>query len=71
MVTGDAVVIEDGKLNLANPSYTLHMDDAVRSVRRLLDYDIRQLICYHGGLFQGDVKKALLRLFRDLQNKKG
>lgn len=71
MVTGDAVVIEDGKLNLANPGYTLHMDDAVRSVQRLLDYDIRQLICYHGGLFQGDVKKALLRLFRDLQNKQG
>ncbi len=53
MVTGDAVVIEDGKLNLANPGYTLHMDDAVRSVRWSLDYDIRQLICYHGGLFQG------------------
>ncbi|MBY8914000.1 MBL fold metallo-hydrolase [Bacillus sp. YC2] len=71
MVAGDAVVIEDGKLNLANPRYTLHMNDAVRSVRRLLDYDIRQLICYHGGLFKGDAKKALLRLLCDLQKKQG
>lgn len=71
MIAGDAVVIEDGKLNLANPRYTLHMDDAVRSVQRLLDYDIRQLICYHGGVFQGNVKKALLHLLRDLQKKQG
>lgn len=71
MITGDAVVIEDGKLNLAHPGYTLYMGDAVRSVERLLDYDISQLICYHGGLFQGNVKKALLRLFRDLQKKQG
>ncbi|MCP6683939.1 MBL fold metallo-hydrolase [Bacillus nakamurai] len=71
MIAGDAVVIEDGELNLANPRYTLHMDDAVRSVQRMLEYDICHLICYHGGLFKGNAKKALLRLLRDLQKKEG
>lgn len=62
LIAGDAVVIEQGKLELANPQFTLDLDEAVRSVRLLLDYDIEQILCYHGGLFQGDVKQALLQL---------
>ncbi|PYI53139.1 MBL fold metallo-hydrolase [Paenibacillus flagellatus] len=62
MIAGDAVVIEEGKLNIANPQFTLDMDEAVRSVRRLLEYDIERLICYHGGEFHGDVRSALLQL---------
>jgi glyoxylase-like metal-dependent hydrolase (beta-lactamase superfamily II) len=62
LIAGDAVIIEQGKLELANPQFTLDLDEAVRSVRLLLDYDIEQILCYHGGLFQGDVKQALLQL---------
>ncbi|NQX60001.1 MBL fold metallo-hydrolase [Paenibacillus qinlingensis] len=62
LIAGDAVVIEQGKLNIANPQFTLDLDEAVRSVQRLLNYDIEQLICYHGGLFNGDVKQALRQL---------
>ncbi|MFD0674427.1 MBL fold metallo-hydrolase [Cohnella sp. GCM10027633] len=62
LIAADAVVIEEGKLAIANPQYTLDLDEAIRSVRRLLDYDIEQLICYHGGLYQGDVKQALQQL---------
>lgn len=65
LIAGDAVVIEQGKLNIANPQFTLDLDEAVRSVQRLLAYDIEQLICYHGGLFHGDVKQALLELVRE------
>lgn len=46
----DAVVIEHGKLAIANPQYTLDLPEAIRSVRRLLDYEIEQIVCYHGGL---------------------
>jgi len=62
MIAGDAVVIEEGKLEIANPHYALNLEEAVQSVRRLLDYEIDELICYHGGRFQGDVRQALLRL---------
>ncbi|CAM5790066.1 MULTISPECIES: MBL fold metallo-hydrolase [Brevibacillus] len=64
LIAGDAVVMEEGKLNIANPQYALDLDEAVRSVHRLLSCDIERLICYHGGLFPGDAKKALLELAR-------
>jgi glyoxylase-like metal-dependent hydrolase (beta-lactamase superfamily II) len=62
LIAGDAVVIEQGELNIANPHYALNLDDAVRSVQRLTHYDIAQLQCYHGGLYQGDAVQALRRL---------
>lgn len=62
LIAGDAVVIEEGTLAIANPQYTLDLDEAVRSVQRLLHYDAEQIICYHGGLFHGDVKQALRQL---------
>ncbi|MBH8597274.1 MULTISPECIES: MBL fold metallo-hydrolase [unclassified Thermoactinomyces] len=65
MIAGDAVVVEHGRLNIANPQYTLDMEEALRSVRRLLDYDIDHLICYHGGTFHGDIKNALKQLIQD------
>ncbi len=58
LIAADAVVIEDGKLNIANPDFALDLDEAVRSVERLMDYDIEQLICYHGGLYAGDARQA-------------
>jgi len=59
LVAGDAVVIEEGRLELANPQFTLDMEEAIGSVRRLLEYEIERLICYHGGLFAGDAKEGL------------
>lgn len=65
LIAGDVVVIEQGKLAIANPQFADDLNEAIRSVRRLLDYDIEQLICYHGGLFQGDVKQALQQLIQE------
>ncbi|SDC27020.1 Glyoxylase, beta-lactamase superfamily II [Paenibacillus sp. UNCCL117] len=62
LIAADAVVIEEGELAIANPQYTMDLDEAIRSVERLLDYDIEQIICYHGGLFHGDVQQALQQL---------
>ncbi|MFF2019900.1 MBL fold metallo-hydrolase [Paenibacillus sp. NPDC058177] len=62
LIAGDAVVIEQARLEIANPQYTLHLPEAVHSVQRLLEYDIEQVVCYHGGLFHGDVKEALQQL---------
>ncbi|MED1780470.1 MBL fold metallo-hydrolase [Brevibacillus fortis] len=64
LIAGDAVVIENGRLEIANPAYTLDMQEATRSIRNLLEYDIEQLICYHGGVFQGDIKQALRELIQ-------
>ncbi|MNW32277.1 putative metallo-hydrolase YflN [compost metagenome] len=65
LIAGDAVVIEaNGELGIANPQYTLDLAEAVRSVQHLIDYEIDTLICYHGGIFSGEVRPALQRLLR-------
>ncbi|MFP3388412.1 MBL fold metallo-hydrolase [Brevibacillus sp. SIMBA_040] len=64
LITGDAVVASSGKLEIANPQFTMDMEAAIRSVRLLLEYDTRQLICYHGGLFAGDATQALHQLIQ-------
>ncbi len=65
LIAADAVVLEQGKLNIANPQYTLDMEAALNSVRRLLEFDIDRLICYHGGVLEGDVRDALEKLLEE------
>lgn len=65
LIAGDAVVIEpSGELGIANPQYTLNLPQAVSSVQQLANYEIDTLICYHGGIFSGEVLPALQRLLR-------
>ncbi len=62
LVSGDALVVENGELEIANPNYTLDMVAAKNSIKKLIDYDIQKIICYHGGVFTGDIKGALQKL---------
>lgn len=59
LIVGDALATENGKLNIALPQYTLDIDKARKSVEKLLSYDIDRIICYHGGVYMEDIKKAL------------
>lgn len=59
LVTGDAVVIENGQLVLPYPEYTFDEEEAKRSLLKLAGYDVERIICYHGGLFEGDCRQAL------------
>lgn len=62
LITGDAMVIENEKLFLANPQYILDMEEAINSIRKFLEYDIQQLICYHGGIIKGDITYKIKKL---------
>lgn len=62
LISGDALAITEGKLGIANPEYTLDLEAAKESIRHLLDYDIESILCYHGGLYQQDVRKALKQI---------
>jgi glyoxylase-like metal-dependent hydrolase (beta-lactamase superfamily II) len=50
LIAADALVCEDGKLEIANPSFTLDMPAAVASIRKLQQLDIDKIVCYHGGV---------------------
>lgn len=59
LISGDALAIENGTLGIAAPQYTLNMEEAKKSILKLLNYDIEKVICYHGGEFDGNVSDAL------------
>lgn len=62
LIAGDALVILDGKLAIANPQYTLDISEAKKSINKLLNYDIQKIICYHGGIYQEDIKNSLINI---------
>lgn len=51
LITGDAMNIVDGKLQGPKPQYTYNMVEALRSLKKLTQYDVQRIICYHGGQF--------------------
>ncbi|MCT8975308.1 MBL fold metallo-hydrolase [Clostridium sp. CX1] len=59
LISGDALAIENGKLEIAAPQFTLDMPEAKKSVLKLLNYDIEKIICYHGGEYKENISEAL------------
>lgn len=51
LVAGDALNIVDGMLTGPNPIHTHDMKQGRDSLKKLARYDIRSVICYHGGVF--------------------
>jgi glyoxylase-like metal-dependent hydrolase (beta-lactamase superfamily II) len=51
MITGDAAALENGELVIANPQFTLDRIEAEASLRKILTYGAKEIICYHGGVF--------------------
>lgn len=49
MFTGDAAVLENGELAIANPEFCLDLQSARTSFEALLSYNCGAYICYHGG----------------------
>ena len=62
LIAADAVVVENGHLEIANPQFTLNLQQAIASVKMMEQLDIETLICYHGGVFEKDIKNQLRSL---------
>ncbi len=68
LIAGDAMNIVDGRLTGTNTSI-LSSDEAkeaVKSLEKLSKYDIENIICYHGGLYNDDANKAIKELLGTL-----
>lgn len=51
LLAADAMRVVGGKLVGPAEAVTPDMPQALRSLQRLLEYPIRKVLCYHGGLF--------------------
>lgn len=52
LIAGDAMIIEDGRPALANPQFTLDVEAAQLSMKKLLDMGAASCICYHSGVYR-------------------
>lgn len=71
VIAGDALVIENGEFNIANPAFTLDMQQALKSVEKIKNLNPCKIICYHGGIMDKNVNeklKTLLNKYKNRQN---
>lgn len=54
LITGDALVCEDGELKIADPAFVLDGEQEIESLKKLLHYQIDTMVCYHGGVYQSE-----------------
>ncbi|HCX65098.1 MAG TPA: MBL fold metallo-hydrolase [Eubacteriaceae bacterium] len=70
LIAGDSLNCEDQSLYGPNPVFTPEMDQAYMSLKKLLKFDIQRVICYHGGIFEGEGKSCIEKIIQDYENKK-
>lgn len=62
LVTGDAMNVVDSELRGPIPEYTFDMKQAIELVKKLANYDIQTVICYHGGVFTNNPNERIAEL---------
>lgn len=62
LIAGDALTTAGGVLFGPDPTATPDMETALDSLRKLADYDIDSVICYHGGWYRGEANKRIAAL---------
>ncbi len=62
LIAGDSMVIKDGELRVPREEVTPNMKQALQSLKKYKDFDIANVICYHGGLLQGDINSMIAAL---------
>lgn len=59
LIGGDVIDVWDGNLAISMPQFMLDMNQEIKSLEKLLNYDIEKVMTYHGGVFTGEVKDGI------------
>lgn len=62
LIAGDSMVAKNGELSGPNPPVTPNMAQAIESLKKFQAFDIENIICYHGGLVQGNIQERIAKL---------
>ncbi len=62
LIAGDAIVFENGAFDIANPAFTLDIEAALKSVKKIRALAPLTIICYHGGIVNVDIDNKLAGL---------
>ncbi|MGG4217972.1 MBL fold metallo-hydrolase [Paenibacillus jamilae] len=66
LIAGDSMYSENGILAGIHVPTTPDMNAARLSLKKFLDLDIASVVCYHGGLSNGDIHGQILGLSKEL-----
>lgn len=64
LVAGDALTLVDGSLHGPSCAYSINLEQWAPSLEKMESYDIRWVICYHGGVLQGDISGMISEILR-------
>lgn len=62
LVAGDQLRVDGGQLVGPAPEYTPDMPAAIQSLAKLLNLPIKQIACYHGGVYDANIPARLMEL---------
>ncbi|NHN34431.1 MBL fold metallo-hydrolase [Paenibacillus agricola] len=62
LISGDALTSHEGVIMPPNPSFTPNMEQALKSVAKLQEYEIETVIAYHGGICTERIKERLTEI---------
>ncbi|MGQ3481549.1 MBL fold metallo-hydrolase [Paenibacillus sp. TY11] len=62
LIAGDALRTVSGELLAPDPQYCSDFNMAKESLKNLLPYDIKKVICFHGGLYEGNCNRRISEL---------
>jgi glyoxylase-like metal-dependent hydrolase (beta-lactamase superfamily II) len=62
LVAGDAMNVVAGRLTGPNPQHAFDHGQAIGSLKKLTGWDIKNIICYHGGSFDNDPNGSIAKL---------
>lgn len=62
LIAGDLLAVENGVLMTTPKFACVDYEQNIKSLKKLNDYDIEEIICYHGGIFKGNIKKCIEEL---------
>lgn len=62
LIAGDMLRVVDGKLIRVDPSTNFDTALSIKSLIKLTEYDIKTVICYHGGVYNENVNQRIIEL---------
>ncbi|WP_320130784.1 MBL fold metallo-hydrolase [uncultured Sphaerochaeta sp.] len=64
LLAGDALAIENSAFVIANPQFTLDMEQTLASIQKIRDMHPCLIVCYHGGRIDTEVGQKLDELIK-------
>ena len=59
LIAGDAFIIKDGNISTTDSDLNFNDEEYYSSLKKIHNYDIREVICYHGGVYKKNINEAI------------